>query len=117
MNTVKIIKTRCFSLTTQPEQIDHIKSEITQFPGVKSVDFKQGKLIVSYDLNKCQHVKLQLFIAGLISLKPESFPDKLLSSLILFTEQNELDHAQIPTGWGYYVQNLYLSLHKDNQHY
>ena len=112
MSINKIIKIRCFNLAQQPEQLDQVKSHIAQFAGVESVDFKQDKLIVSYDITKCQYTKLKAFITSLITLNPESAINKLLSSLISFTEQNELDHAQTPCGWSYYVQNMYLSLNK-----
>ena len=116
MNIDKIIKTRCYRLAQTPEQIDQVKTKIAQFKGVESVEFKQDKLLISYDLMKCQYVNLKSFITEHISLKPESAINKLISSLISFTEQNELDHAQTPCGWSYYVHKLYLSVHKGHDY-
>ena len=114
MNTNKIIKTRCFCLDPIPEQFDEIKSKLARFAGVENVKNKDNKLIVSYDLNLCHYKILKDFISELVTLKPETCIGKLQALLISYTEQNELDHTEYPSGLAYYVQNLYLSLHKNN---
>ncbi len=35
---------------------------------------------------------------------------QLISSLKSYCKKNQRDHNEQSTGWGYYVQNLYLSL-------
>lgn len=111
----KITKTRCFNITTPPERFEQVKNRITQIKGVESVGIKQNKLIVRYDLMQYQYALFKPLISGLVQLKSESAMNKLRTSLICFIEKNEFNHAQSPCGWGYYVQNLYLSLNKENQ--
>jgi hypothetical protein len=45
-------------------------------------------------------------------LKNETAERGFLPSLKCYCEKNRLEHARHPGSWGYYVQNLYLSLHK-----
>jgi len=43
-------------------------------------------------------------------LKPATVSGRLISSLKYYCEKNRREHHEQPAGWGYYVQNLYLSL-------
>ena len=43
-------------------------------------------------------------------LEPISVRGKFMSSMKRYCEKNRRDHHEQPAGWGYYVQNLYLSL-------
>lgn len=117
MNTNRIIKAHCFCPDITSEQFDEIKSKLARFAGVENVKNKDNKLIVSYDLNLCHYKILKGFISELVTLKPETCIGKLQALLISYTEQIALDRIEYPSGWAYYVQNLYLSLHKDNLRY
>ncbi len=37
-------------------------------------------------------------------------------SLVSYLEKNKLDHANSQSGYTYYIQNLYLSLYKENRY-
>ena len=43
-------------------------------------------------------------------LEPVASRDQFIPSLKCYCEKNRRDHHEQPAGWGYYVQNLYLSL-------
>lgn len=43
-------------------------------------------------------------------LEPAADRARFISSLKYYCEKNRRDHHEQPCGWGYYVQNLYLSL-------
>ena len=43
-------------------------------------------------------------------LEPISVRGQFMSSMKRYCEKNRRDHHEQPAGWGYYVQNLYLSL-------
>jgi hypothetical protein len=108
----KIIKTRRFSLETT--DLDEIKNAILKQNGIESVTVEQNKLIVSYDLRQNNFQKLKRFLSDTTTLKKEFLLNKLQSSFISSCERNEFDHANNPAGWHYYMQNLYLSLHKEH---
>lgn len=110
----KIIKTRCFSI--ENAGLEQVKTEVMQLDGVDSVSIDTNKLIISYDLRQINYQILKDTLTNATSIKAESIVSKLLSALICFREQNEIDHADSPAGWGYYVQNLYLGLHQNNRY-
>ena len=107
-----IIKKRCF--TVEHSDLEDIKSKLVQLNGIELVTTETNKLIISYDLNQNNHKKLKNYLMEITTIKKESFLGKLQSSFICILERNEINHANNPVGWNYYVQNLYLSLHKDN---
>jgi len=109
-----IIKKRYF--TIEQSDLEKIKSEVMQLNGIESVNIEVNKLIISYDLRQNNYQGLKNYLMEITTIKKESFLRKLQSSFIFFLERNEINHANNPTGWSYYVQNLYLSVHKDN-HY
>jgi hypothetical protein len=43
-------------------------------------------------------------------LEPAVLRGRFISSLKCYCEKNRREHHEQPAGWGYYVQNLYLSL-------
>ena len=42
--------------------------------------------------------------------------NKLFEQLTNYCKQNEEAHLESPSGWGYYVQNLYLSVRRDDRY-
>jgi len=110
----KIIKTRHLSI--ENADLARIKSKIAQLNGIASVTIATNKLIVTYDLRQINYQQIKKYLSEIAAINTESMLIKLRSSFIYFCERNEIDHANSPTGWGYYIQNVYLSLHKEN-HY
>lgn len=114
MSSDIIIKKRCFRI--EQSDLEKIKNEVMRLNGIESVTTEANKLIISYDLRQNNYQNLKNYLMKMTTLKTESILNKLQSSFICFRERNEINHANNPTGWGYYVQNLYLSLHKDNRY-
>ena len=110
----KIIKTRCLSI--EDAHLERVKNTITQLDGIESVTIATNKLIVTYDLRQINYQQIKKHLSEITAIKTESMLIKLLSSFICFRERNEIDHTNSSTGWEYYIQNVYLSLHKEN-HY
>lgn len=43
-------------------------------------------------------------------LEPAAVRGRFISSLKCYCDKNRRDHHEQAAGWGYYVQNLYMSL-------
>ncbi len=114
MNSEKIIKKHCF--TIDQSNIEKFKNEVMQLNGIESVSTEANKLIINYDLRQNNYQTIKNHLSELSSIKTESILNRLQSSFISFRERNEINHMNNPTSWGYYVQNLYLSLHRNNHH-
>ena len=114
MASDKIIKTRCFSF--EDTGLEQIKNKLAQLNGIESVATVTNKLSVTYDLRQTNYQQINKHLSKTTAIKKESQLNKLHSSFISFCEQNEINHINSATSWGYYVQNLYLSLHHDNRH-
>ena len=105
-----MIKKRIITLDGNVKADETKLTLLNQIEGVIECAGKKNALIIKYDLNRCDYQTVFTELLKYELVRERSGLDKIKHTLIIDMESNERDYAEIPSGWNYYVQRLYLSL-------
>ena len=102
--------------SAEEQSQEQIRNAILKMEGVDNVVIDDRVIAITYDLHLNHSAKIRNELDAITPLIKKTGNNKIFELLSNYCEQNEQAHIESACGWGYYVQNLYLSLHRDD-HY